>query len=154
MHIVREDTMNRMHRVHLNMSTVVALTLFVCLAFNALPAGGEEEPGEITIPTVYRDAYKITVNGKPDANGTFSMVFTPHGEDGTEFTVNVVKGMGAKKIAADIAKELTLAAGSRYKVKQNDKKVVVKKGNKKEKPLAIEMTNQKLTGVSIMIGKN
>ncbi|MBD3856112.1 MAG: hypothetical protein IFK92_06185 [Acidobacteria bacterium] len=68
--------------------------------------------------------------------------------------VNVVKGMGAKKIAADIAKELTLAAGSRYKVKQNDKKVVVKKANKKEKPLAIEMSNQKLTGVSIMIGKN
>jgi len=146
--------MNRMHCAHRKLSTVVAFTLFVCLAFTALPAGGEEKPGEITIPTVFRDAYKVTVTGKPDANGTFSMVFTPHGEDGTAFTVNVVKGMGAKKIAADIAKELTLAAGSRYKVKQNGNKVVVKKGNKKEKPLAIEMTNQKLTGVSIMIGKN
>ena len=82
------------------------------------------------------------------------MVFTPHGEDGTEFTVNVVKGMGAKKIAADVAKELTLAAGSRYKVKQNGNKVVVKKANKKQPPLAIEMSNQKITGVSIMIGKN
>jgi hypothetical protein len=126
----------------------------VCLAVSALPAYGEEEPGEITIPTVYRDSYKITITGKPDANGTFSMVFTPHGEDGTEFTVNVVKGMGAKKIAADVAKELTLAAGSRYKVKQNGNKVVVKKANKKEPPLAIEMSNQKITGVSIMIGKN
>ncbi len=115
---------------------------------------GARRPGEITIPTVFRDAYKITINGKPDANGTFSMVFTPHGEDGTEFTVNVVKGMGAKKIAADVAKELTLAAGTRYKVKQNGNTVVVKKGNKKEKPLAVEMTNQKITGVSIMIGKN
>ena len=154
MQIVREDIMNPVNRVQLKMSTAVAFALFVCFSFTALPVCGEEKPGEITIPTVYRDAYKITVNGKPDANGTFSMVFKPHGEDGTEFTVNVVKGMGAKKIAADIAKELTLAAGSRYKVKQNDKKVVVKKGNKKEKPLAIEMTNQKLTGVSIMIGKN
>lgn len=146
--------MNPVNHVRLKISTAVAFGLFVCLAFSALPAYGEEQPGEITIPTVYRDAYKITVTGKPDANGTFSMVFTPHGEDGTEFTVNVVKGMGAKKIATDIAKELTLAAGSRYKVKLNGKKVVVKKGNKKEKPLAIEMSNQKLTGVSIMIGKN
>jgi hypothetical protein len=118
-----------------------------------LPAYGQDEPGAIKIPTVYRDAYKITINGKPDANGTFSMVFTPHGEDGTEFTVNVVKGMGAKKIAADVAKELTLASGNRYKVKQNGNKVVVKKGNKTSPPLAIEMTNQKITGVSIMIGK-
>jgi hypothetical protein len=146
--------MNPVNRVHLKLSTAVAFCLFVCLAFSALPAYGEEKPGEITIPKVFRDSYKITINGKPDANGTFSMVFTPHGEDGTEFTVNVVKGMGAKKIAADVAKELTLAAGSRYKVKQNGNKVVVKKGNKKEKPLAIEMSNQKLTGVSIMIGKN
>jgi hypothetical protein len=146
--------MNPVNHVRLKISTAVTFGLFVCLAFGALPAYGEEQPGEITIPTVFRDSYKITVTGKPDANGTFSMVFTPHGEDGTEFTVNVVKGMGAKKIAADIAKELTLAAGSRYKVKLNGNKVVVKKNNKKEKPLAIEMSNQKLTGVSIMIGKN
>jgi len=146
--------MNPVNSAHLKLSTAVAFCLFVCLAFSALPAYGEEKPGEITIPTVFRDAYKITINGKPDANGTFSMVFTPHGEDGTEFTVNVVKGMGAKKIAADVAKELTLAAGTRYKVKLNGNKVVVKKGNKKEKPLAIEMSNQKITGVSIMIGKN
>ena len=142
------------NRVHLRLSSVVAFGLVVCFAVSALPAYGEEEPGEITIPTVYRDSYKITITGKPDANGTFSMVFTPHGEDGTEFTVNVVKGMGAKKIAADVAKELTLAAGSRYKVKQNGNKVVVKKANKKQPPLANEMSNQKITGVSIMIGKN
>ncbi len=146
--------MNRVNRFHLKMSTAVAFGLFVCLAFSALPVCAEEKPGEIIIPTVYRDAYKITITGKPDANGTFSMVFKPHGDDGTEFTVNVVKGMGAKKIAADVAKEMTLASGSSYKVKQNGNKVVVKKANKKEKPLAIEMTNQKLTGVSIMIGKN
>ena len=146
--------MNPVNSAHLKLSTAVAFCLLVCLAFSALPAYGEEKPGEITIPTVFRDAYKITINGKPDANGTFSMVFTPHGEDGTEFTVNVLKGTAAKKIAADVTKELTLAAGTRYKVKQNGNKVVVKKGNKKQPPLAIEMSNQKITGVSIMIGKN
>ena len=145
--------MNPVNRFHSNLSTAIAFGLFVCVALSAAPVSAEEEPSQIVIPTVYRDAYKITVTGKPDANGTFSMVFKPHGEDGTEFTVNVVKGMGKKKIAADVAKEMTLAAGSRYKVKQNGNTVVVKKANKKEKPLAIEMTNQKLTGVSIMIGK-
>ena len=146
--------MHPVNRVHLRLSSVVAFGLFVCLAVSALPAYGEEEPGEITIPTVYRDSYKITITGKPDANGTISMVFTPHGEDGTEFTDNVLKGTAAKKIAADVTKELTLAAGTRYKVKQNGNKVVVKKANKKQPPLAIEMSNQKITGVSIMIGKN
>ena len=146
--------MHLVNRLHLNLSTAVAFCLFVSLAVTPLPAYGEEKPGEITIPTVFRDACKITVNGKPDANGTFSMVFTPHGEDGTEFTVNVLKGTAAKKIAADVTKELTLAAGTRYKVKQNGNKVVVKKANKKQPPLAIEMSNQKITGVSIMIGKN
>jgi hypothetical protein len=146
--------MQPVNRVQSRLLTAITFSLFVCLAASAVPAYGEEEPGEVTIPKVFRDSYKITINGKPDANGTFSMVFTPHGEAGTEFTVNVVKGMGAKKIAADVAKELTLAAGSRYKVKQNGNKVVVKKANKKEKPLAIEMSNQKITGVSIMIGKN
>ncbi len=142
-HIVGEESMYPVNRAPSKLSTAVAFGLFLCLALAAVPAYAEEGPGEITIPTVFRDAYKITINGKPDANGTFSMVFTPHGEDGTEFTVNVVKGMGAKKIAADVAKELTLAAGTRYKVKQNGNTVVVKKGNKKEKPLAVEMTNRR-----------
>jgi hypothetical protein len=52
-----------------------------------------------------------------------------------------------------VAKEPTLAAGNNYKVKQNDNKVVVKRANKKMPTLAVEMTHQKITGVSIMIGK-
>ena len=145
-----------MHRVNINrriLSVVATFGFVACVALGAMPAFGQEESNTAKIPTVYRDAYTIKIDGKPDANGTFSMVFKPHGEDGTEFTVNVVKGMGAKKVAADVTKELTIAAGERYKVKQNDKKVVVKKRNKKSPPLAIEMTNQKFTGMSIMIGK-
>jgi hypothetical protein len=146
--------MRSMNRVPSKITAVVIFSLFVCFAAPALPSYGEEEPGEVVIPTVFRDAYKITIDGKADANGTFSMVFTPHGGDGTEFTVNVTKGMKAKKIAEDVAKELTLAAGANYRVKLNGNKIVVKKANKKVKPLAIEMSHQKLTGVSIMIGKN
>jgi hypothetical protein len=132
----------------------MTFALISCLAFGAMPAFGQQEADAVKIPTVYRDAYKITFKGKADANGTFSMVFRPQGGDGTELTVNVVKGMGAKAIARDLTKELTLAAGATYKVKHNDKKVVVKRANKKQPTFAIQMTNQQITGVSIMIGKN
>lgn len=132
----------------------VAIALFACLAAAAVPASGQEEADTVKIPTVYREAYKITVKGKADANGTFSMLFKPQGGKGTEITVNVVKGMGAKPIARDLAKELTLAAGANYKVKHDDKKVVIKRASKKMPTFAIQLTNQKITGVSIMIGKN
>jgi hypothetical protein len=152
-HSFGEDTMQPVNRVQSRILTAITFGLFICIAISALPLSGEEGPGEVVIPTVFRDAYKVTIEGKPDANGTFSMVFKAHGEDGTEFTVNVTKGMKAKKIAEDVAKELTLAAGTNYKVKQNGNKIVVKKANKKVKPLAIQITNQKITGVAIMIGK-
>jgi hypothetical protein len=67
--------------------------------------------------------------------------------------VNVVKGMGAKQIARDIAKNMTRAAGINYKVKHDGNKVVSKRANKKMPTLAVEMTHQKITGVSMMIGK-
>jgi hypothetical protein len=144
-----------MHRVKRTLwTTSIAIALFACLAVGAVSAFGQDEADTVKIPTVYRDAYKITLKGKADANGTFSMLFKPNGADGTEFTVNVVKGMGAKPIARDLAKELTLAAGGNYKVKHDGNKVVVKRTNKKQPTLALEMTNQKITGVSIMIGKN
>ena len=149
--------MNRMIRTLQSPWYLVAIGLIAGLVASAAPpafAGDEPaSPDTIKIPTVYRDAYTITIKGKPDANGTFTMVFKPHGEDGTEFTVNMVKGMGAKKIAQDLAKELTLASGPRYKVKQNDNKVKVKKADKKSPPLAVEMSSQKFTGMSILIAK-
>jgi hypothetical protein len=135
-------------------SVVIVIVLLAALTIEGMPAHGQETPDAVTIPTVYRDAFKIIVEGKPDANGTFSMVFKARGTNGTEFTVNVVKGMGTKQIARDLAKELTLAAGSNYKVKQNGNKIVVKKANKKQETFALEMTNQKLSGVAIMIAKD
>ena len=146
--------MHRVKRSHWTPKTVIAIALFACLLVGMTPASGQEEAESVKIPTVYRDAYKITLKGKADANGTFSMVFKPQGGDGTELTVNVVKGMGAKSIARDLTKELTLAAGANYKVKHNDKKVVVKRANKKQPTFTIQMANQQITGVSIMIGKN
>lgn len=135
-------------------SVVIAIVLLAALTVEGLPTYGQETPDAVTFPTIYRDAYKIILEGKPDANGTFSMVFKARGTNGTGFTVNVVKGMGAKQIARDLAKELTLAAGSNHKVRQNGNNIVVKKTNNKQETFALEMTSQKLTGLAIMIAKN
>jgi hypothetical protein len=134
-------------------AAIVACGVVVSLAAGSLVARADDEAQPTKIGKVYRDGYTITVTGKADDNGTFTIVFTPHGEEGTRFTVNVVKKTKAKKIAADVAKELTLAAGDRYKVKQKDTRVVVAKVHKKESPFALEITEQRLTGVAIMIAK-
>jgi len=138
------------HRGHM---TAVIVGIIFCVIVAAWPAVAQEAADTATIPTVYRDSFQIVVNGKSQTAGTFTIVFTPVKEESTKFTVNVIQGMGKKRIAQDVAKELTLAAGSRYKVKQNGKTVVIKRANKKEPAFALEITEQKLSGVSLMIGK-
>ncbi len=102
-----------------------------------MPAFAEEEPGTATIPTVYRDGWKITVKGKPEATGTFTMVFQPHQGEPVKFTVNVMAKQKPKTIREDIWKELSIAAGANYKVKKSgDKIVTIKKANKKVAPIS------------------
>ncbi len=145
--------MHRLIRSICSISNSIILGVVICIAIAAVPALAQEDPATATIPTVYRDSFTITFSGKSQTAGTFSMTFTPHGEEATKFTVNVIKGMSKKRIAQDTTKELILAAGERYKVKQNGNKVVVKKANKKQPPLNVAIIEQQLSGVSIMIGK-
>lgn len=143
-----------MHRAkHIFWTFSTAAVFVALLTLGTVHVQGQQQTTADKVPTVYRDACQITFKGKADAAGTFSMIFKPHGGEGTEFTVNVVKGMGAKQIARDVAKEMTLAAGNGYKVKHDGNKVIVKRANKKIPTLAVEMTHQKITGVSIMIEK-
>lgn len=138
---------------HRGLARTVAVGVFIVAAVASAPVFAQEAAGTATIPTVFRDAFQIVIDGKSQTAGTFTMVFTPVSEEGTRFTVNVIQGMGKKRIAQDVTKELTLAAGSRYKVKQSGNKVVIKRANKKQPPFALEITEQKLSGVSLMISK-
>ena len=122
-------------RNHRHLSTAMAVAVIMSVVVTALPTFAQEAAGTASIPTVYRDSFEIVINGKSQTAGTFTMVFTPVKEEGTKFSVNVIQKMGKKRIAQDVAKELTLAAGSRYKVKQNGNKVVIKRVDKKSLPL-------------------
>ncbi len=136
-------------------TTLASFALVVCVAAPSLPASADDEPGTAVIPTVYRDGWKITVNGKPQANGTFTAVFRPLNGDPVKFTVNVIAKMKPKQISEDIWKELSLAAGGNYKVKRKgDKVVTISKVNKKVPGVALEITEQKVSGMSLTISAN
>jgi hypothetical protein len=131
---------------------IVSFALVCCIVAAALPAWSQEEPGTAAIPTIYRDSWKVTVNGRPQVNGTFTMVFKPLNGEPVEFTVNVVAKMKPKQISQDLWKELSLAAGVNYKVKKKgDKVVAISKANKKVPGIALEITEQKLSGMSLTI---
>ncbi len=128
------------------------LALVCCLAAAALPAWAREEPGGATLPTVYRDGWKIIVNGKPQVNGAFTMVFTALSGEPVTVTVNVVAKMKPKLISHDLWQQLSRAAGINYKVKLKGNKVVtISKANRKVPGLALEITEQKVSGMSLTI---
>ncbi len=136
--------------------TIVGLALVVCTVAPAFAVWAvDEEPRIAVIPTVYRDGWKITVNGKPQTNGTFTMVFRTLNGEPVEYTITVVAKMKPKEIAEDLWKELSLAAGGDYNVKRKGKNIVtISKSNKKVPGMALEITDQKLSGLSLTISAN
>ena len=133
---------------------VPALTITCCLAAAALsptPVTAQEQ-GDTAIPKVFRAKWTVTVEGKAQTDGVFTMEFQTVNEDPKEVTVRVLAKSGPKNIRNDLWKELSLAAGDRYAVKKDgDKRVVIKKANKQTPHSAIQITQQNLAGVSIMI---
>lgn len=136
--------------------TIAGLALiFFLFAPTVMVRAGDEEPGTAVIPTVYRDSWKVTINGKPQTNGTFTMVFKTLDGEPVKFTINVIAKMKPKQLSEDIWKELSLAAGANYNVKaKGDKVVTISKSNKKVPSMALEITDQKLSGMSLTISVN
>jgi len=130
----------------------VRLALVLCVVASALPSWAEDEPGTAVILTTSRDGWKITVNGKPQSNGTFTMIVAPLKGEPVRFTINVVAKMKPKQITRDVWKELSLAAGADSKVMKKGNTVVdISKANTKAPGVALEITDQKLSGMSLTI---
>ena len=102
---------------------------------------------------VYFEKAEVVVDGKADYNGAVELEWKPLNGEGKLIQVNVLAKSKDKDIAADIFKELTLAAGGTYKVKQNGEKVRVEKTNKKVPNFAITITKLQLPGVSLRVEK-
>ncbi len=104
------------------------------------------------LPTIFMPAVRIQVDGKTRYTGNVKMEFKPQNHDAKVISVDVIPKMDAGDIAGDIYKQLTLAAGSDYKVKRSGDRVTIEKANKKVgAPISLKITYQSILGVSFMI---
>ena len=131
---------------------VLTITCFLAAAVLAPTPAIAQEEGDTGIPKVFRAKWTVTVQGKAQTDGVFTIEFQAQKDEPKEVTVRVLAKSGPKDIRNDLWKELTLAAGDRYSVKKSgDKKVVIKKANKQSPYCAMQITQQNLAGVSILI---
>ena len=122
----------------------------------AVPQAAPAEPAapqQATAPRIFQPSWEIVVDGKAEANGVLELVFQPHGGEAKLLKVNVIAKAKKNDIAKDLAKELTFAAGSAYKIKANGNKVSVKAPNKKSPPCSLGIETQAVNGVSVRVGK-
>ena len=131
---------------------VVLIGSVFCLATAA--AFAQEEPAQAQAQRIFRDASKIIIDGKAEANGVLGLTFEPQGGEAKLVRVNVVAKAKPKEIAKDLAKQLEFTVGSSYKVKSNDNKVTVSLKNKKAPVFYLGIEEQALSGVSVRITKD
>jgi hypothetical protein len=112
----------------------------------------EAEPPAAAIPINYRQKTLVSVDGKAQANGVIELVVQPQGGEPTKVRVNVLAKAKPKSITDDLLKELDFAIDERYKVNRKADKKIVVKVLKKNPPIAITVTTQSLSGVSVTVG--
>lgn len=115
------------------------------------PAPAKPESVASEAPRVYLEKIVVAVDGKAEFDGSVSMEFTPLGGTGKTFEVRVLKKTGRKDVAKDLHKEMTLAAGSGYKVKLSGDEVRVTKASSKSPNFAIVIRKLNLAGMSVLV---
>jgi len=112
-------------------------------------------PTPVKPPLVYYEKARVVVDGQAEANGSLAMTFTPQGGQRQTFTVNVLLETKKKDVARDIHKELSIVAGSAYKVKVDNEKINISKTDKKTTPnFALSVDKLEVGGVSVRVEKD
>ena len=111
-------------------------------------------PSAVSVPKIYAEALKVELKGRTDFKGSVSMEVTVHGQEPKLVSVDVIPKMSADDIVEDLFKELTLALGNDFKVKDKGDRVVIEKANKKAPNISLRNTGQSILGVSFLIDKD
>ncbi|HQQ77227.1 MAG TPA: hypothetical protein PLB01_07710 [Thermoanaerobaculia bacterium] len=122
----------------------------------AAPAAAASAPAPaVNIPPkTYFEAFEVTISGKAKAAGAVVLVFQTIGGEPKAATVNVLAKTGENDIARDAAKELTVAAGSAFKVKtKSGNVIVIQKASKNAPNLNISLGMQTVPGVAVSFGE-
>lgn len=100
------------------------------------------------------EALRIVVDGKAEYAGSVQFEVEPLGGPAKTVTVNVMAKEKEKSIAEHVYRELTIALGNAYKVKQSGADVKVKKASSKVANLSITIRQLQLSGVSVRVEKD
>ncbi len=114
-------------------------------------AGWSAAQGTPAIPTIYVEGMRVELAGKAGFTGNVTLEFKVQGQEAKVASVDVIPKMKADEIARDLYKQLTLAAGSGFKVKQRGEVITIEKANKKGPNFSLRVTNQSVLGVSFLI---
>jgi hypothetical protein len=111
----------------------------------------EAEPAVAAVPVLYRQKTLVKVDGKAQADGVVELVVQPRGGEPVLVRVNVLAKSKPKAITEDLLKELDFAIDDHYKVSRSGDQKIVVKALKKNPPIAITVTTQSLSGVSVTV---
>lgn len=119
------------------------------------PGAAMASPGVVVPPKTYYEGIEVTVSGKAKAAGVVVLVFQTIGGDPKAASVNVLVKTGENDVARDLAKELTVAGGSAFKVKtKSGNVIVVTKAAKNAPNLSITLGMQTVPGIAVSFGEN
>ena len=111
-------------------------------------------PAVAAPPKIMYAALRIVVDGKAEYAGSVQFEVEPLGGPAKTVTVNVMAKEKEKSIAEHVYRELTIALGNAYKVKQSGADVKVKKASSKVANLSITIRQLQLSGVSVRVEKD
>lgn len=139
---------------------LVTFVLAAAAAAAFVSAARAQEPAPAAAPAAnvppktYYEAVEVTVTGKAKAAGAVVVVFSTIGGDPKAVNVNVLAKTGENDIARDLAKELTVASGSAFKVKtKSGNVIVIQKAAKNAPNLNISLGMQTVPGVAVSFGE-
>ena len=103
-----------------------------------------------TPPPAMFEAATLIIEGKSKTDGTIAVEVSPASGNSKAVSVSVLSKTKAKRIAEDLWKELKIAAGDNYKVKQSGKKITIKKVGKNGPNFSLQVTGN-VAGTSVLI---
>lgn len=148
-----------------------ALALSVLAALSAVPApriASAQEPAQPAVapaaapapaalpaapptPRTFFDGVQITFDGKAATPGAVGIDVQTPGNEAKVIWVRVLAKTTEGKIAEDVAKELTFALGSNFKVKTSGGRIRITKDNKKATPVSASIAGLSIYGVAVMV---
>jgi hypothetical protein len=131
-------------------SLIAAAALSVGLSAWAQEAG---KPAAAVPPAVFMESVVVAVDGKAEFAGNLQLDVLPLGGTAKAISVNILAKEGKKDIAKQLHRELTVAAGSAYKVKLSGAEVRITKANKKSPNISVTIQQQAVTGVSLRVSR-